>query len=170
VAPEAEAKIDAIFDIGRQINGLDATSRLAARRRLSRPLAGDLRDGTQAEPDTIPRPPPVAKAITCMFRATRRDAFACILDGGRIRLANNAAERALRGVVLGGKSWLCADAGRGGDRAALIYSLIVTAKRNDVGPRARLADLLSRLPGATASQAPELLPRNRSATRQGMAA
>ena len=59
---------------------------------------------------------------------------------------------------------------RGGDRAAFMYSLIVTAKMNDVDPQAWLGDVLARLPGTTASRVPDLLPWNWSPTRQRIAA
>ena len=170
VALEAVTKIDAIFEIERQINGLDAASRRAARQRLSRPLVEDLRDWMRTERDTMSRHNPVAKAIAYMFKADRWDAFTRFLEDGRICLTNNAAERALRGIALGRKSWLFAGSERGGDRAAFMYSLIVTAKMNDVDPQAWLADVLARLPGTTASRVPDLLPWNWSATRQRMAA
>ena len=64
-----------------------------------------------------------------------------VLSDGRICLSNNAAERALRGVALGRKSRLFAGSDRGGERAAAIYSLIATAKLNDVDPQAWLADV-----------------------------
>src|SRR6056297_419567 len=160
VALEAVTKIDAIFDIERHINSLDAASRLEARQRLSRPLVEDLRDWMQAERDTMSKHNPVAKAIAYMFKADRWDAFTRFLDDGRICLTNNAAERALRGAALGRKSWLFAGSERGGDRAAFMYSLIVTAKMNDVDPQAWLADVLARLPDLTASQVPTLLPWN----------
>lgn len=75
----------------------------------------------------------------------RLAAFTRFLDDGRICLANNAAERALRGIALGRKAWLFAGSPRGGERAAFMYSLIVTAKMNDVDPQAWLADVLARL-------------------------
>jgi transposase len=102
VALEAVTKIDAIFDIEREINGLDAASRLAARQRLSRPLVEDLRDWMQAEQDTMSRHNPVAKAIAYMFKKDRWEAFTRFLDDGRICLTNNAAERATgtRGIEL----------------------------------------------------------------------
>ena len=170
MALEAVTKIDAIFEIERQINGLDAASRRAARQRLSRPLVEDLRDWMRTERDTMSRHNPVAKAIAYMFKADRWDAFTRFLEDGRICLTNNAAERALRGIALGRKSWLFAGSERGGDRDAFMYSLIVTAKMNDVDPQAWLADVLARLPGTTASRVPDLLPWNWSATRQRMAA
>lgn len=77
---------------------------------------------------------------------------------------HNAAERALRGVALGRKSWLFASSEHGGDRAAFMYSLIVTAKMNDVDPQAWLADVLARLPEARASQVADLLPWHRASS------
>ena len=57
----------------------------------------------------------------------RWDTFTRFLDDGRICLTNNAAERALRGIALGRKSWLFAGSDRGGERAAVMYTLILTA-------------------------------------------
>ncbi len=160
VALEAVTRIDALFDVERQINGLDNTSRLTARQRLSRPLVEELHDWMRAERDTMSKHNPVAKAIAFVFKADRWEAFTRFLEDGRICITNNAAERALRGVALGRKSWLFAGSERGGDRAAFMYSLIVTAKMNDIDPQAWLADLLARLPDMTASQVPTLLPWN----------
>jgi len=104
---------------------------------------------------------PVAKAINYMFEEDGRwDAFTRFLDDGQICLTNNAAERALRGVALGRKAWLFAGSPRGGDRAAFMYSLIVTAKMNDIDPQAWLADVLARMPSIVVSRLPELLPWN----------
>ena len=169
-ALQAVARIDTIFDIERQINGLDAASRIEARQRLSRPLLEELHDWMHAERDTMSKHNPVAKAIGYMFKAERWPAFTRFLDDGRVCLTNNAAERALRGVALGRKSWLFAGSERGGDRAAFMYSLIVTAKMNDVDSQAWLADVLARLPDTTASRVPDLLPWNWSRRPQRMAA
>ncbi|SMX33332.1 Transposase IS66 family protein [Maliponia aquimaris] len=160
VALEAVTRIDAIFDVEREINGLDAVARLEARQRLVRPLVGKLHDWMRAEQGTMSRHNSVAKAIAYMFKADRWNAFTRFLEDGRICLTNNAAERALRGVALGRKSWLFAGSERGGDRAAFMYSLIVTAKMNDIDPQGWLADVLARLPEMTASQVPTLLPWN----------
>ena len=58
---------------------------------------------------------------------------------------NNAAERALRGIALGRKAWLFAGSDRGGERAALMYTLIQTARLNDIDPQAWLSDVLARI-------------------------
>tara|TARA_B100001059_G_scaffold213429_1_gene229265 strand:- start:52 stop:1677 length:1626 start_codon:yes stop_codon:yes gene_type:complete len=170
IALEAVARIDAIFDIERGINGLTAADRQVARHQLSRPLVEALHDWLRAERDRLSKHNPVAKAIDYMFKAERWPAFTGFLDNGRICLTNNAAERALRGVALGRRSWLFAGSERGGDRAAFMYSLIVTAKMNDVDPQAWLADVLARLPGTTASRVPDLLPWNWKASELRRAA
>ena len=100
----------------------------------------------------------VAKAIDYMLK--RWDGFARFLDDGRICLTNNAAERALRGIALGRKSWLFAGSDRGGVRAAAMYTLIGTAKLNDVDPQAWLADVLGRIAETPQSRLDELLPWN----------
>jgi transposase len=98
----------------------------------------------------------VAKAIDYMLK--RWPSFTRFLDDGRICLTNNSAERALRGIALGRKAWLFAGSDRGGERAASMFSLIVTAKMNDVDPRAWLADVLARIGDHPASRLDELLP------------
>ena len=90
----------------------------------------------------------------------RWPAFTRFLDDGRICLSNNAAERALRGIALGRKSWLFAGSDRGGQRAAAMYSLIVTAKMNNVDPQAWLADVLARIAEHKAHRIDELLSWN----------
>ena len=90
----------------------------------------------------------------------RWPAFTLFLDDGRVCLSNNAAERGLRGIALGRKSWLFCGSDRGGQRAAAMYSLIVTAKMNDVDPQAWLADVLARIAAHPAHRLDELLPWN----------
>ncbi len=161
IALEAVKRIDAIFDVEREITGLTAAVRHDARQRLVRPMVEDLHDWMRAERARMSKHNPVAKAINYMFEEEGRwDAFTRFLDDGRICLTNNAAERALRGIALGRKAWLFAGSPRGGERAAFMYSLIVTAKMNDVDPQAWLADVLARLPDMTLSRLPELLPWN----------
>jgi transposase len=159
VALEAVRRSDALFDIEPGLGGLTAEARLEARQRLSRPLVDDLHGWLLAERAGMSKHNSVAKAINCMFeKEGRRKAFTRFLDDGRICLTNNAAERSLRGAALGRKSWLFAGSERGGDRAAFMYSLIVTAKLNDIDPQAWLADVLARMPSMPVSRLPELLP------------
>ena len=82
------------------------------------------------------------------------------LDDGRICLTNNAAERALRGIALGRKSWLFAGSQRGAERAAFMYTLIQTAKLNEIDPQAWLADVLARIADIPQTRLSDLLPWN----------
>ncbi|WP_300043396.1 IS66 family transposase [uncultured Paracoccus sp.] len=171
IALDAVKRIDAIFDAERGITGLSAAARSDARQRQVAPMVDDLHDWMRAERARMSKHNPVAKAINYMLHEDGRwDAFTRFLDDGRICLTNNAAERALRGIALGRKAWLFAGSSRGGERAAFMYSLIVTAKMNDVDPQAWLADVLARLPDMPISRLPELLPWNWPRTAQRIAA
>jgi transposase len=158
VAIEAVQRIDAIFDVERTINGLPIEQRRAVRQAQIGALVDDLQGWMRDVRGKMSRHADVAKAIDYMLK--RWPAFRRFLDDGRICLTNNAAERALRGIALGRKAWLFAGSDRGGERAASMYSLIVTAKLNDVDPRAWLADVLTRISDHPASHLHELLPWN----------
>ena len=151
-------RIDAVFDIEREINGLSAEQRLAARRLRSAPIVAALEEWLRAERVKLSRHNAVAKAIDYML--TRWSAFARFLNDGRICLTNNAAERVLRGLALGRKSWLFAGSERGAERAAVMYTLIQTAKLNDIDPQAWLADVLARINDHKSYDLAALLPWN----------
>lgn len=158
LALEAVKRIYAVFDAERAINGLTADERLAAREDKIRPLVDDLRTWMTAERARLSRHAPVAKAMDYML--ARREGFAGFLEDGRICLMNNAAERSLRGVALGRKAWLFAGSARGGERAAFMYTLIVTAKLNGLDPQAWLADVIARIASTPMHRLSELLPWN----------
>jgi hypothetical protein len=153
---EAVKRIDLVFDIEREINGFSAAERLVARRSRSAPIVVALEEWMRAERTKLSRHNAVAKAMDYML--TRWPAFTRFLDDGRICLTNNTAERALRGLALGRKSWLFAGSARGAERAAVMYTLIQTAKLNDVDPQAWLADTLSRIAETPQSRLGDLLP------------
>ena len=161
IALDAVTRIDAIFAVERDITGLSDAARHEARQQWVAPMVNDLHEWMLAERARMSKHNPVAKAINYMLEGTGRwEAFTAFLDDGRLCLTNNAAERALRGIALGRKSWLFAGSERGGDRAAFMYTLIVTAKMNDIDPQAWMADVLARLPDMPVSRLPELLPWN----------
>jgi transposase len=156
LALDAVRRIDAIFAVERDINGLSANERRAARKTRLAPLAENLKEWMRTERARLSRHAEVAKAMDYMLK--RWSAFTRFLDDGRICLSNNAAERALRGIALGRRSWLFAGSDRGGERAAAMYSLIVTAKLNGIDPQAWLADVLRRIADHPASRLDQLLP------------
>jgi transposase len=158
LAFEAVKRIDAIFDIEREINGRSIDERLAVRRARVAPLVSDLETWMRNERAKLSRHSDVAKAMNYMLN--RWDTFARFLNDGRICLTNNAAERALRGIALGRKSWLFAGSDRGGERAAVMYTLIQTARLNGVDPQAWLTDVLARINDHNIQRLQELLPWN----------
>jgi transposase len=158
IAIEIVHRIDALFEIERSINGKSADERLAVRQTLSRPLVDDLHVYLRAQVARLARGHDLAKAINYILK--RWTSFTLFLQDGRVCLSNNAAERGLRGIALGRKSWLFCGSDRGGQRAAAMYSLIVTAKMNGVDPQAWLADVLFRIATYPAHRLDELLPWN----------
>jgi transposase len=158
IAIEIVHRIDALFEIERSINGKRADERLAVRQTLSRPLVDDLHVYLRAQVARLARGHDLAKAINYILK--RWTSFTLFLQDGRVCLSNNAAERGLRGIALGRKSWLFCGSDRGGQRAAAIYSLVVTAKMNGIDPQAWLTDVLSRIATHPAHRLDELLPWN----------
>jgi transposase len=157
-AMEAVRRIDALFEIERSINGQSAEQRRAVRQELSAPLVADLESWMREQRAKLSRGNDVAKAMDYMLK--RWIAFTRFLEDGRICLSNNAAERALRGIALGRKSWMFCGSDRGGQRAAAMYSIIITAKMNDIDPQAWLVDVLARIAEHPAHRLDELLPWN----------
>lgn len=158
VAVEAVKRIDALFDIEREINGLSPAQRHAVRQERSVPLVTELERWMIETRDKLSRGHDLSKAFNYILR--RWSSFTRFLDDGRICLSNNAAERALRGIALGRKSWLFCGSDRGGQRAAVLYSLIASAKLNDIDPQAWLADILARIAAHPAQRIDDLLPWN----------
>jgi transposase len=158
IAFEAVQKFDAIFMLERSINGLPPEARVAARRKDIAPLVNDLIEWMKRERAKLSRHNEVAKAMH--YTLKRIEIFTRFLEDGRICLSNNAAERALRGIALGRKSWLFAGSDRGGERAAVMLTLIQTAKLSDVDPQAWLADVLARIADHKITELAALLPWN----------
>jgi transposase len=156
LAVEALERIDAIFDIEREINGKTASDRLAIRQERVAPIVKDLETWMHEQRNSLSRHDPVAKAIAYMLNDW--PGFTAFLNDGRICLTNNAAERELRGVARGRKAWLFVGSDRGGERAAMMYSLIGTCRLNDVDPLLWLTDVLARIADIPQGRLHELLP------------
>ncbi len=92
------------------------------------------------------------------YAASRWTALTRYVDDGRLEMSNNAAERAIRPLALGRKNYLFAGSDEGGRRAAVIYTLIETARLNDIDPEAWLADVISRIADHPINRVDELLP------------
>jgi hypothetical protein len=101
------------------------------------------------------------------YARSRWPALTRYLADGRLEISNNAAERAIRPLALGRKNWIFAGSDSGGERAAAIYTLIETAKLNDLDPEAYLREVFGRIADHPINRIADLLPWNlspRSAT------
>jgi transposase len=156
IATETVARIDALFAIEREINGLSPEQRVAVRDERSRPLIVGLEHWLREQRARVSSNGDTGKAIA--YSLKRWDALTRFLDDGRLCLSNNAAERELRAVAVGRRNWTFAGSDEGGRRAAAIYTLIASAKLNDVDPERWLADVLARLPDHPMRRIDELMP------------
>lgn len=87
---------------------------------------------------------PIGKAV--QYALNNWTALTRYCDDGDLAIDNNLAENALRGIAVGRKNWLFAGSDRGGRAAAVLYSLIGSAKRHDLDPFIYLRDLFLRIP------------------------
>ena len=164
MALEAVKRIDALFDIERAINGLPPDRRLAVRAERSAPpgrRVGTLDAGRTGPPRSGGESDGLhAEALGPIQR----------IPGRRPRLPDQQRRRTgiarhrPRPQVLAFRR-----VEPGGCRAAFMYSLIVTAKMNDVDPQAWLADVLARIADLPQRRLPESLPWNWTAARQTQA-
>ena len=164
LAFEAVQRIDPIFDIEREINGSTADVRLAVRKERVAPLVKELESWMREQLKTLSKHDPVAKAMRYMFNDW--PGFTAFLDDGRICLTNNASEREMRRICRGRKAWLFVGSDRGGERAAMMYTLLGSASLNDVDPLAWLTDVLTRIADLPQGKLHELLPWTWKALRQ----
>ena len=158
IASEAVGRIDVLFAIEREINGLTPQQRVGVRTERSRPLVVALEAWLRERRARVSKNSDTGKAID--YSLKRWTALTRFLDDGRLCMTNNAAERELRAIAVGRRNWTFAGSDEGGRRAAALYTLIASAKLNDVDPQAWLADMLARLPDHPAKRIHELLPWN----------
>jgi transposase len=158
IAMEAVKRIDALFEIERDINGKPPWERQRVRAEHSRPLVAELKMWLQAQRAKLSAHSETAKAIRYSLNCW--SGLVRFLEDGRLCMTNNAAERTLRCVAVGRHNWTFAGSDEGGRRAAAIYTLVETCKLNGVDPQAWLAHVLARLPDHPARRIAELLPWN----------
>lgn len=157
------AVIKQLYEIEETGRGLDHGARRALRQLQARPLLGELmRLERVLEPTVLPKSP-LGEALTYLRNQMRY--VAQYIRDGRLEIDNNGAERQLRGVAVGRKNWLFAGSMKGLHRAALLYSLVQTAKLAGVEPWSYLRDVLDRLPTHPHSRIAELLPKQWAAAQ-----
>jgi transposase len=158
IASEAVARIDALFAIEREINGLLPQQRVGVRTERSRPLVMELESWLRERRARVSKNSDTGKAID--YSLKRWTALTRFLNNGRLCMSNNAADREVRAVALGRRNWTFAGSDEDGRRAAALYTLVASAKLNDVDPQAWLADVLARMLDYPAKRISDLLPWN----------
>lgn len=99
---------------------------------------------------------PMALAIG--YSLSNWTALTNFVGDGRIDAHNNTAERALRGVAIGRKNYLHVGSDAGGQTAAVMYTLLGTAKLNGINPQRYLRHVLERIADHPSNRIDELLP------------
>jgi transposase len=158
LAEEAVRRIARFYEIEAEITGKPADIRLAVRQAASQPLLDDFK--IVGRPAT---PPCLRQDRLKAFGYTlgRWDALTRFAIDGRLSIDNNLSERLLRGVAITRKNFMFVGSDRGGDRAAIFYTLIETAKLNGLDPEPYIAAVIDRMAKAHNSKALNaLLPWN----------
>lgn len=137
-------EIGAMYGVEEMLRGRPPDERLAVRRERAGPVMQRLLDRLRDErPRQLPKSP-ISQAIGYVL--DRERCFTRYLDEGHLEIDNNACERSLRAVAVGRRNWLFAGSGFGGERAAIWFSLIGSARLHEVEPWAYLRDVLTRMP------------------------
>jgi transposase len=158
IAAEALGRIGRLYGIEAELRGKPADERRSVRQARAGPELEALHAWLHATLMTLSKKGELAGAIR--YALSNWTALTRYRDDGRLEIDNNAAERALRAVALGRKNWLFAGSDDGGERAAAIYTLLGTAKLNDLDPEGYLRYVLERIADHPINRIQELLPWN----------
>lgn len=159
-AESAEAIIifGELYTIEKKLKELPAEKRTTYRRENATPILKKLKEWISERLHVLPGQP-LGKAIG--YTLNNWEKLNVYLNNARIPIDNNAIERAIRPVAIGRKNWLFAGSERGGQAAAIFFTIIASAKRNGHNPHDYLADLLRRIPTQPINRLDELLPNRR---------
>lgn len=158
LADEAIATIQSLYVIEKAIRGKPPDQREAIRQQQAKPIIERFKLWLQSTLHTLSKGSPLSKAIS--YALKQWEALTAYLHNGKAGIDNNPAERSLRPIALGRKNYLFAGSVAGGQRAAVLYTILGTAKLNDVNPKVYLSTVLKRIGEHPINRIDELLPWN----------
>jgi hypothetical protein len=145
-----------LYDIERDAKESTTENRRAMRQAGAKPILDDLKQWFDAQQGHVLPKSPVGEAV--QYALNQWKALTRYIDDGDLDIDNNAAERTIRAIAIGRKNWLFAGSDRGGRAAAILYSVIQSAKHHAVEPFAYLRDLFLRIPTHPNKDLRQLLP------------
>ena len=151
-------RIAQIYRLERELAALTSQERLTRRQRDAKPLWEDLHSWLRLERGRVPDGSATAKALNYSLNAW--SALTQNLLDGDVNVDNNHCENLIRPWAQGRRAWLFAGSELAGQRAAVVMSLVRSAKLQGHDPWAYLKDVLTRLPTHLNSRIDELLPHN----------
>jgi transposase len=167
-ARQALAYYRQLYELERAAKDFSDAQRLQMRQDLAVPILGQSRTWLEARrPEVLPKSP-IGEVIG--YALNNWAALVRYTEAGFLAIDNNAAEREMKRVAIGGKNWLTVGSPRGGQTAAVLFSFTSTCQRLRVEPWAYLQDLLARLPTTATGRLGDLLPDHRQAARQAKTA
>ena len=158
IAAQAVALIAKLYEVERDARELEPSVRLVLRQSRAKPIADALHAWLLAQRQTLAKADITAKAIDYSLSNWR--ALTRYLDDGNVPIDNNAVENSIRPLVIGRRNWLFVGSQQAGERAAVMLSLIESAKLNGHDPWAYLKDVFERLPTLKNRDLELLLPHN----------
>ena len=158
IAGYAVKLIAQLYEVESEAHSLDPCARVLLRQQRSRPVAEALHAWLTAQRQLLAKADATAKAIDYTLSNWR--ALTRFLDDGDVPIDNNAAENSIRPLAIGRKNWLFVGSQQAGERAAVLMSLIESAKLNGHDPWAYLKDVFERLPTLKQRDLSQLLPHN----------
>jgi len=163
-AAEALRRIGRLYAIEREIRGQPSVVRSAARRTRSAPILDDLHAWLRetmtrlSAKASLAQAQAQAQAQAIQYTLTRWTALTRYVEDGAVEIDNNAAERAIRALVLGRRNYLFAGSDAGGETAARLYSLVGTCRLNGLDPHLYLRHVLERIATHPINRIETLLP------------
>ncbi len=158
IAAHAVALIGKLYEVERDARELQPEARRLLRQQHAKPVAEALHAWLIEQRPKLAKADVTAKAID--YSLSNWTGLTRYLDDGNVPIDNNAAENAVRPLAVGRKNWLFVGSQQAGERAAVVLSLIESAKLNGHDPWAYLKDVFERLPTLKQRDLAQLLPHN----------